>query len=614
MQMSEAGTDAPPLATAAESLDDAVLAALLLAIAPEQLKGAVLYCASPELGDRWIEFFRSRLPEGAPFKRVPGNITDERLLGGLDMAATVARGRATGDRGLLAECDGGCLAIYGATVRASTYAHVCRTMDHQQVHVERDGLSAIHNTSVASVIVQTADDDPVPAAVADRVAFHMPLEWATLRNLHSHTSAATVHEARQSFAHVHDDEDAVESLIRAADRMGVSSVRAILLSLATARAHAAFHARTRIGIDDIKCAARLVLAPRAMPETEQQSSPSDSAADTNSQAVPDRRDMHGPEARQPQTERPDTASESQPTAEELTDVLVRTAAAAMPAGLLTAFAAKAISARGNKGRSGTGQLRGVRGRQVGVRRGDPRGGARLDLVATLRAAVPMQRIRRESKRDTLPDQRTRAVELRRDDFRIRQCVTPAITTALFVVDASGSAAMQRLAEAKGAVEMMLAEGYARRDRAAVITFRGKEAGLVLPATHALARARRAISGLPAGGGTPLATALDLATTELQKMQRGGGQQIAIILTDGRANVGRDGQGGRARAMEDALHAAERLRLVCSNILWVDTSPTAEDPARLLAKTAGARYLLLPTRNGNALASAVRSVHSEATAQ
>lgn len=611
MPESDAGSSVMPSTVAREGSDDAVLAALLLAIAPEQLKGAVLYCDSQELGDRWIEFFHSHLPAGAPFKRVPGNITDERLLGGLDMAATVARGRATGDRGLLAECDGGCIAICGATVRASTYAHVCRTLDRQQVHVERDGLSATYDASLASVVVQTADDEPVPTAMTDRVAFHVPLNWATHRVLHSEVSAAAIQEARTAIAHVRDDSRVVETLINGAERMRVTSVRAILLALATARAHAALHARTTIGVDDIKCAARLVLAPRALPAAEQQSSPADSAPAENTQPAPASVDTDRTDATEHQSERSDTEPETQPTAEELTDILVRAAAAAMPAGLITAFAAKAISARGNKGRSGTGQLRGVRGRQVGVRRGDPRGGARLDLVATLRAAVPMQRIRRESKSGNERNTRARGVELRRDDFRIRQCITPAVTTTLFVVDASGSAAMQRLAEAKGAVEMMLAEGYARRDRAALITFRGTEAQLVLPATHALARARRAITGLPAGGGTPLATALDLATTVLQKMQRGGGQQIAIVLTDGRANVARDGQGGRARAMAEALQAAERLRVVCSNVLWVDTSSSSEDGPRLLAKTAGARYLLLPARRDNALAHAVRNAHGEA---
>ena len=166
--------------------------------------------------------------------------------------------------------------------------------------------------------------------------------------------------------------------------------------------------------------------------------------------------------------------------------------------------------------------------------------------------------------------------------------------------------MQRLAEAKGAIETMLAEGYARRDRVALITFRGTEASLVLPATHALARARRAISGLPAGGGTPLATALDLASTVVHGISRSGGQQVVVVLTDGRANVARDGKGGRTRAFDDAMSAAQHLGTVCRDVLWVDTSVTSEAASRQLAARAGARYLLLPSRGTPALAHALRS--------
>ena len=90
-----------------------------------------------------------------------------------------------------------------------------------------------------------------------------------------------------------------------------------------------------------------------------------------------------------------------------------------------------------------------------------------------------------------------------EDFRIQCYETRAATTTLFVVDASGSAALQRLGEAKGAVEAMLADSYARRDEVAMVIFRGEHTDLVLPPTRALVRARRALAGVPGGGATPL---------------------------------------------------------------------------------------------------------------
>ena len=170
------------------------------------------------------------------------------------------------------------------------------------------------------------------------------------------------------------------------------------------------------------------------------------------------------------------------------------------------------------GRAGADRSGGLRGRQVGTRRGDPRGGGRLDLVETLRAAAPWQPLRRradDARRaaathtapHTAPQPR---VLVRPDDFRIRRLFEPAGTTAIFVVDASGSSAVNRMAEAKGAVELLLAESYARRDEVALIAFRGAQAEILLPPTRAIAAAKRALAALPGGGGTPLASAIDRA--------------------------------------------------------------------------------------------------------
>ena len=114
------------------------------------------------------------------------------------------------------------------------------------------------------------------------------------------------------------------------------------------------------------------------------------------------------------------------------------------------------------------------------------------------------------------------------------------TTTIFVVDASGSAALHRLAEAKGAVELLLADCYIRRDQVALIAFRGSAAELLLPPTRSLARAKRSLAGLPGGGGTPLAAGLDAAFALSDSIRRKGQTPTVIVLTDGRANIARDG--------------------------------------------------------------------------
>ncbi|WAC73204.1 VWA domain-containing protein [Roseateles sp. SL47] len=184
--------------------------------------------------------------------------------------------------------------------------------------------------------------------------------------------------------------------------------------------------------------------------------------------------------------------------------------------------------------------------------------------------------------------------LRRDDLHLKRFRRPQETTTVFVVDASGSQAMSRLAEAKGAVELLLADCYVRRDRVALLAFRNAGAELLLSPTRSLARARRALSSLPGGGGTPLAAGIEAAWLLGRHVQtRDGGRVVLVFLTDARANITRDGHAGRLQAGQDALTAARRLRADGLQSLLIDTSSRPEPAALVLAQAMGARYVPLP---------------------
>jgi magnesium chelatase subunit D len=192
------------------------------------------------------------------------------------------------------------------------------------------------------------------------------------------------------------------------------------------------------------------------------------------------------------------------------------------------------------------------------------------------------------------------------DFRITRFRQRSETTTIFAVDASGSAALERLAEAKGAVELLLAEAYVRRDKVALVAFRGTGAEIVLAPTRALARARRDLSALPGGGGTPLASGLDKAADLARTAAKAGGTATLVVLTDGRANVARSGAPGRVQANADALHAAKMIRAAGIRAILVDTAARPQDSARHLAEAMGARYLPLPYADATAMSSAIRS--------
>ena len=198
------------------------------------------------------------------------------------------------------------------------------------------------------------------------------------------------------------------------------------------------------------------------------------------------------------------------------------------------------------------------------------------------------------------------VSIRREDFRIRRFIEKTGTTVLFVVDASGSSALHRLAEAKGAVELLLAESYARRDRVSLLAFRGSGTELLLPPTRALARAKKVLAALPGGGGTPLAHALDAALEQAMGTKRAGSAPLVVMLTDGRANIARDGTPGRQGAERDALLAGARFAQQQIPALFVDTSTRGEPVARRIADAMRARYVLLPAANAKALGGLVRT--------
>lgn len=308
---------------------------------------------------------------------------------------------------------------------------------------------------------------------------------------------------------------------------------------------------------------------------------------------------------------------------ELQTRTLAAAKAAIPAGLLQSLcggsaAVSGPGAPGGPGGRGAGRSRAPTrahssGRPLASRRGTLSDGRRLDLVATLRAAVPWQRLRQQERdQQGLPPPATRLL-LRREDVHLKRFQRPQETTTLFVVDASGSQALNRLAEAKGAVELLLADCYVRRDRVALLAFRGQSAELLLTPTRSLARARRALASLPGGGGTPLAAGIEAAWLLGRRVQvREGGRVVLVFLTDARANVALDGSPGRDKAVQDALTTARRLRQDGLQSLLIDTAPRPLPTAMMLAQAMGARYVPLPHGQAAEVYAAVSAAVSPAT--
>jgi magnesium chelatase subunit D len=638
-----------PVATA---WADAQCAAALLAIDPWGLGGARLRGPADERRDHWLALLRSHLPAGTPWQRLPLHTDDERLLGGLDLAATLQTGRVVQQQGLLARSDGGfVLAAMAERMSPAMAARLSVVLDTRQVgHAAAAGAAPLHRARIAVLALDEslhdaaqpqpgALEDQPPPGLLDRLGLQLDL-----RRLPSPGAAAQdlrvdaihnvkmIQTARHRLASVQCSDALMQTLCEAAAALGVDSLRAPLFALAAARAHAAWQGRREVTVEDAALAARLVLAPRATqlppqplaadppPESADQA-PSPDASDASDETpdTPPAPPQNAADANEPGSDESNAAdsnaaepSTDQPTA----DHVLQAALAALPPGLLAQLAtgaqrpaAKVSASAGggaSGGRSGEWRMSKKRGRPFGSRRGDVQGGARLHLIDTLRAAAPWQALR---KREARAGSEALAVHVRREDFHIKRFRQRSPSTTLFVVDASGSAALDRLAEAKGAVELLLAECYVRRDQVALLAFRGQAghagAELLLPPTRSLVRAKRALAALPGGGGTPLAAALEAAREVMLGIQRRGGSPLAVFLSDGRANLNRAGQAGRESAHNDALACARDWAAAGLSALWLDTGPQPQAQAQQLALTMGARYLPLPYADANKVNQAVR---------
>lgn len=570
------------------TVSDAILAARIFALDPAAVKGIWVRGRRGGVFDTWLQYAQSLLDPSVPQKNIPASITDGRIIGGLDLSATLASRRPIAERGILADADHGVVFLPNAEIaRPGVIAALSAALDTGYVKLERDGLCLQHPARFG-VIALDEGTEPVAHALRDRLAIALDLANVSVRALET-TSDALLSSgmARQRLTSVSIADDMIEAICSTSIALGVYSMRGPLLAVYVARAAAALDGRDSVLDIDAALAVRLVLAPRAtrMPNPEM-----------------DQQDEPQPPPPSESDER-DKSSGKSDEDKALEEMLIAAAAANLPKDLLASLKSTGNSRRAaGIGRTGAKQKAKQHGRRARSRRGDPRDGAPLDLLETLRAAAPWQTLRKNERKD----RGARQLEVRREDFRVRTFKNNRETTTIFVVDASGSSALHRLGEAKGAIELLLADCYARRDHVALIAFRGKTADLLLPPTRSLTRVKKSIAALPGGGGTPLALAADCAATLADTVSRKGQSVTVVFLTDGKANIDRNGVASRPQAEADALAAARAINAQAYAKIVIDTSPprSGSQSSRFAAEM-GARYLPLPYANARVLSDAVR---------
>lgn len=524
-------------------IERAAMALALLAIDPGGLRGLWLRARAGPVRDAVL----AALP--FPAKRIHPGIGDDALFGGLDLAATLATGRQMRTAGLLDQ-PAALILTMAERCTAGLAARLAMALD----------------TPAHCIIAldEGADDEALPSALSDRLGLFLDLSDVVWSDCEPVTIADTT-AARARLADVQMPKDTLKALTIAAAQLGIASLRAPTLALRAARASAALQDRD-VTDADLRLAAALVYGHRAQPV--QESAP--------------------PPPENPDTPPPDTPGEQKDLTQLPEDIVIDAARAALPAGLLEQLKSGA-AARAAKGATGTGGAKAGnrRGRPMPSRAGRMGTGARIDLVATLRAAAPWQPLRRAQS------PRQASLHIRQGDIRLKRYIETSDRVLIFAVDASGSAAFARLAEAKGAVELLLAAAYARRDHVSLLAFRGTAAELILPPTRSLVQTKRRLAGLPGGGGTPLAAGMQMAMVVAQQARARGMTPTIALMTDGRGNIALDGRADRIQADADAQKIAALIRATGIPSLVIDTGTRAQPALALMARAMNAPYLPLP---------------------
>ena len=510
-----------------------------------------------------------------PPRRLHPNIDDAALFGGTDLAASLAAGAHRRSAGILAEPS----ALILPMAERAPPALAARLALHLDI-----GTSCL-------IALDEGDgpDEGLAPALAERLGLFLDLSDFDLADSEGLRLPDTLPAAQAALARLHANglpEGALHTLARAAVDLGIDTLRAPLLA---ARAALAIAALRGLDAPDQTClqhAAELCLAHRATQLPPQ--------ADDTQDTPPD-----------PAPDRPDSAPQDAPQLDQIPeDIVLDAVRAALPTDVLDRLA-EARAMRAAKGGAGSGaRVKGNhRGRPLPARAGRMGAGQRVDVLATLRAAAPMQALRGVAP---LGADAPLRLSIRKTDLRIKRYQHTSDRVLIFAVDASGSSAFARLAEAKGAVELLLARAYARRDHVALLAFRGAGCEVVLPPTRSLVATKRRLAGMAGGGGTPLAAglrgALDLA---LQTRARGMTPTLAL-LTDGRGNIALDGSAGRAAAEADAMAMARHWAASGMASLAIDIGQRPAPALADLARAMRARYVPLPRADAQRLSAVLQA--------
>jgi magnesium chelatase subunit D len=588
----------PPVFPFAEVVgqEDAKLALMLATVDPRI--GGVLLRGQKGTAKTTLARGLADLLDDAPFVELPLGATEDRLVGSLDAAAALTGEGFRFRPGLLAEAHGGVLYVDEINLLAD---HLVDTLLDVSVTgeniVERDGISHRHPARFVLIGSMNPEEGELRPQLLDRfglcVEMITPTDTATRieavqRRLRfdghplSHPSPASPGDGMALLAArlrtavpVEAPGSVVEAAVRLSIEVGAEGLRADLTLCRAASALAGIEDRRAADLDDLRRVAPLVLAHR---RRRGPFDPPTMEPDELDRAMAAALDAPG-ESVDSEPGR-DDAGESEQQEETTGDGARPPAARERPLTIGGSIRAPVVASAPRAA------ARGRFVRDVPVEAGHPVG-----VAATARALA--------GRRAQDPGS-----ALQPDDFRSEARASPTRRTIVLCVDLSGSmGADDRARAATGMVLGLLADAYQRRDRVALVGFRGADAQVLLSPTSSTEVARNRLEDLVTGGETPLAAGITRGLEVALAAGVDGSASLLVLFTDGRAT------GGGHDPVEAALEAATtvRRRGVEAMVLDCETGPIRLHLAQRVADAMGARYLRAEQLDPVELADRIRSV-------